>query len=108
MKVKLCIGSTSFITTATNAAKVAELLGEMIFISSKYWSNEERVGRDYHNPNYKNGTVEFVAPQTNKLVSMEQCETGVFRDEAQADEWVREQIEAAPESSVTVLRKDEA
>ena len=105
MKVKLNIGSTSFITTATTAAKVAELLGDMVFVESKYWSTEARTGKDYRDPAFRNGNVEFQAPHPNKLVSMEQIVTGVFKDEAQADEWVRQQIEVMPASDETKVEE---
>ena len=96
MKVIIKINGTKFLSPdAVTAAKVADLLGKMRPVDSKFWH------QDFSSPNYQSGNAYFFDDGNLHQVLIEQIKNGnaIFENEAQADDFVKTMLDldATPE-----------
>jgi len=95
MKVIIKINGTKFLSPdAVTAAKVADLLGKMRPVDSKFWH------QDFSSPNYQSGNAYFFDGGKFHQVLIEQINgNAIFENEAQADDFVKTMLDldATPE-----------
>ena len=98
MTVKLTTSGTTFVTTATKAAAVAELLGDMEYVTSKYWDNG--LGT-YKDDAFQNGRVHFFSEPADGFIKIEQFDKkSLSKNEAAADKLIADSM---PTTSNTLI-----